>query len=109
MSHYCQDRDILAIEPAVFLGGSPSQKLIAGDSGSFTGTTFTITTQSFTNAQVHTGMVLCVYDTTPPEGRVYEIVTVESAMQLTTSVLRADTQDPPVAPPEGSTVAFNVQ
>jgi len=109
MSHYCQDRDILAIEPVVFLGGFPGQKLIAGASGSFTGTTFTITAGSFAAAQVETGMVLCVHDGSPSEGRAYEIVTVESATQLTTSVLRADTEDTPVAPPEGATVSFHVQ
>jgi hypothetical protein len=110
MSYYCQDRDILSIEPIVFLGAAfPSQSLIAGSNSQSSGTTFTASGANFNSAGVEAGMVLCTYDTTPAEGSAYEIVSVDSATTLTVSVLRADTDDDSVAPPALSDVSFYIR
>ena len=110
MSDYCTDRDLLSIEPVVFIGdGFPGQKLIAGDTGNFTGTTFTISGASFTAAGIEAGMVLCAYENTPAEGGGYEVVSVASTTQLTASVLRVDTADPAIAPPVSSSVSYHIR
>ena len=110
MSDYCQDRDILAIEPVIFLGGGfPAQQLIAGQTGAFAGTTFSVSGGSFTSASVQPGMVLVTYSTIPAEGNACEVISVNSSTQLTVSVLRADTEDAAVAPPGGSDLLFHVR
>ncbi len=108
MSNYCQDRDLLTIEPIVFLGGGfPNQKLITGSNGQISGTTFTCT-GDLAAAGVEAGMVLCTYSTIPAEGNAYEIVSVDSATTLTVSVLRADPASAAVAPPAQSSISFYV-
>jgi len=110
MSDYCQDRDLLAIEPVVFLGGGfPAQQLITGQTGAFAGTAFNVSGGSFTSAAVQPGMVLVTYSTIPAEGNACEIIAVNSATQLTVSVLRADTDGSPVPPPGGSDLLFHVR
>ncbi len=109
MTNYCQDRELLSIEPIIFLaGGFPSQKLTSGSNGQISGSTFTASGADFSAAGVKAGMTLCTYATSPAEGSAYEIVSVDSATTLTVSVLRANVEDPAVAPPSQSGVSFYV-
>ncbi len=110
MSDFCQDRDLLSLEPNAFLGGVfPSQQLIAGTDGALSGTTLTSAGSNFTASAVAAGMVLCIYQTTPAEGSAYEIVSVDSATTLTASVIRADIDDDAIAPPSGSSLTFHIR
>jgi hypothetical protein len=110
MNSFCQDRDLLGIEPIVFLAsGFPAQELIRGTGGTMSGTTFTHSPGGFVGAAVAPGMVLCTYATTPSEGGACEIVSVQSATQLVVSVLRADEQASAVAPPAGTNLGFFVR
>jgi len=110
MTAYCQDRDLLSIEPIIFLGaGFPSQQLTAGQNGLCIGTTFSASGADFTSTGVEAGMVLCSYATIPAEGIACEIVSVDSATSLTVSILRADTDASPVPPPGQSDVSFHVR
>jgi hypothetical protein len=109
MNQFCQDRDLLGIEPGMFLTSSRAgSKLIAGNNGVLSGATFTSSGANFPAAGVETGMVLVVYATIPSEGRAYEIVSVGAAGQLTVSVLRASPDDSPIAPPAGTALQFFV-
>ena len=110
MNTYCQDRDLLSIEPIVFLGGAfATQNLIAAANGQISSTTFTSTGADFNAAGIEAGMVLCTYETTPTEGAACEIVSVTSSTTLTVSVLRADVGGDPVAPPGQSGVSFYIR
>ncbi|MHC4981545.1 MAG: hypothetical protein ACYTF6_00040 [Planctomycetota bacterium] len=110
MSEFCKDRDLQAVEPAIFLtSGFPCQELITGTDGVFSGTTFTSASSDFQAAGIVGGMVLCTYSTTPAEGSAFEIVSVDSATTLTVSVLRADPTADPVAPPAGSDLSFFIR
>jgi hypothetical protein len=110
MNRFCQDRDLLGIEPIVFLGsGFPAQEMIRGSGAALSGTTFTASGANFTAAGVAPGMVLCTYTTVPAEGTVCEIVSVNSQTQLTVSVLRADPAASPVAPKAGTGLSFHVR
>jgi len=110
MDNYCQDRDLLSIEPIVFIGGGfPSQGLLAGANGQISGTTFTASGVDFSAAGVGAAMVLCTYSDTTAEGSAYEIVSVDSATTLTVSVLRPDATADPVAPPAQSGVSFYIR
>ncbi len=109
MSNYCQDRDLLGIEPIIFLGADfPSQRLIAGANAQISGTTFTCS-GDLSAAGVQVGMVLCTYSTTPAEGGAYEVDLVDSSTTMTVSVLRVDVDADPVAPPGQSGVSFHVR
>jgi len=107
---FCQDRDLLCIEPIVYLSGDAvGRQLVVGGDGAIGGTTFTSAGSDFVSSGVEAGMVLCTYDTIPAEGRVWEILSVDSATTLTISVLRVDVDAPPVAPPAGTGLSFYVR
>ncbi|MBN1554231.1 MAG: hypothetical protein JXA11_05765 [Phycisphaerae bacterium] len=107
---FSQDRDLLCIEPIVFLSGDAiGRRLITGTDGAISGTTFTSAGSNFTSAGLEAGMVLCTHDTIPAEGRAWEILSVDSATTLTISVLRVDADAPPVAPPAGTDLSFYVR
>jgi hypothetical protein len=109
MSSFCQDRDILGIEPVAYLAGDfAHQRLAAGADGAVSGTTFTSAGSDFGSAGVAAGMVLCAYQTIPAEGTAWEIISVDSATAMTVSVLRADIDDDPLAPPAGTGLSFHV-
>lgn len=109
MNEFCQDRDLLGIEPGLFLtAGSTGSRLIAGSDGQLSGTTFTSATGDFLAAGVETGMVLTVSATVPSEGSAHEIVAVGGAGELTVSVLRASVDDAPIAPAAGEELSFCV-
>jgi len=110
MSELCKDRDLLAVEPVIFLGGGfPCQQLVAGTDGVISGTSFTSAGSDFQSAGVTSGMVLCTYTTIPAEGSALEIISVDSATSLTVSVLRADPASNPVAPPAGTSLSFRIR
>ncbi len=110
MSSFCQDRNLLSMEPIIFIAsGFPSQKIAIGSDGALSGTTFTSASSDFSSASVAAGMVLCTYTSIPAEGSAFEIVSVDSATTLTVSVLRADTDATPVAPPAGTNLLFYVR
>ncbi|MFB3894140.1 MAG: hypothetical protein ACE15C_19220 [Phycisphaerae bacterium] len=109
MSEFCQDRDLMAVEPVIFTsGGQPGQQLASGANGAVAGTAFTAAGADFVSAGVQAGMVLCVWTTTPDEGAAYEITAVVAATQLTVSVLRADRAGAAVAPPAGTGLGYRV-
>ena len=110
MNEYCTDRDLLGIEPIVFLGGGfPCQELAGGQGGQLSGTTFQAAAGGFVSAGIKAGMVLCTYKTTPAEGSAWEIVGVLSPTQLSVSVLRADVGGPVTPPKVGSDLLYHVR
>lgn len=108
MNQFCNDVDLLAIEPGIFLGGGrPGQLLAGGAGGSISGTTFAATGRDFATAGVTEGMVLCVYTSSPSEGAAYEIIHV-AASQLAISVLRAYPNQTAVPPPAGTGLSWQI-
>jgi hypothetical protein len=109
MVRLCNDRDILKYEQALFGVNFPANQVIAaGTAGVLAGTTFGVSGADFVSAQVEAGD--CVY-LKSADGKldgVYEIVAVDSATQLCVSVLRADSEADPIAPPAGSDVTYRI-
>ncbi len=107
---FCQDRDLLCIEPIVYLSGhAVGMQLIRGQDGVISGTTFTSPGSDFVSSGLQGGMVLCTYNSIPAEGWAWEIVSVESATTLRISVLRPAVDSPAVAPPAGENLHFYVR
>lgn len=109
MIAFSNDVDILKCEPALF--GElhwPSQVRATGTGAILNGTTLTAGDRDFVAAEVKAGGVICLRSA---EGRLdgaYEIVSVDSATQLTVSVVRADAADPAVAPPAADEISYRV-
>jgi len=110
MSKFCQDRDMLGIEPIVFIGGGfVNQEMASGSDGQIAGTTFSSASSDFVTAGVAAGMVLCTYTNSPAEGTALEILSVDSATSLTVSVLRADADGPATPPQAGTALSFRIR
>ncbi|GAF83904.1 unnamed protein product, partial [marine sediment metagenome] len=91
MLSFSNDVDILKYEPVLF--GQlhfPGQVLIEGTGGELDGTTFTKTGEDFESAGVLAGGVVYLQDSEGDLDGAYEIVSVDSATELTVSVVRAD-------------------
>lgn len=109
MISFSNDADILKYEPVLF--GElhlPWQVLSAGTGGALSGTTFTDTGGDFVSAQVSSGGAVYFRSADGSLDGVYEIVSVDSATQLTVSVIRSDSDDDAIAPPAGTDVSYRI-
>lgn len=109
MTSFSHDVDILKYEPILF--GElhlPWQVLTAGMGGTLSGTTFTANGADFVTAQVSAGGVIYLQSVDGSLDGAYEIVSVDSATQLTISVVRSDSSDTAVAPASASDVSYRV-
>ncbi|MFW6133072.1 MAG: hypothetical protein ACOC8F_04190 [Planctomycetota bacterium] len=110
MTAFCTDRDILAVEPLVYVSGAaPAQTLVGGDDGQLAGTSFTSTQSNFTDAGAAGGMALIVLRGSPPGRQALEIVSVDGTTQLTVSILRPDAGGEPIAPAPGTDLPFELR
>lgn len=100
MKEFCRDKDLLNIEPVIYLGAGPTgQQLAAGYGGMLTATSFASADSNFHASALAAGMVLTIYGDSASEGFAAEIISIDSATELTVSVPRAHESDPPVPPP----------
>lgn len=110
MNNQCTDRDLLALEPSVFLAGAfASQQLIAGNSAGLSGGLLTRNGVDFAAAGLQAGMVVCLFTGAPTEGRLYEILAVPAPQTLSISVLRSQHDGPAIIPSDAPAISFCVQ
>lgn len=109
MVSFSNDVDILKYEPILFselyLSG---QVLASGTGGSLSGTSFTASGEDFVSASVTAGQVIYLQSSDGSLDMAVEIVSVDSATQLTVSVVRADSDDDAVAPPSATNISYRV-
>lgn len=106
---FSNDADILKYEPVLF--GElhlPGQVLAAGIGGTLSGTTFTGSGADFVSAQVSAGGVIYLQSADGSLDGAYEIVSVDSATQLSISVIRSDSDDAAVAPPAATDISYRI-
>jgi hypothetical protein len=109
MVSFSNDADILRYEPILF--GElhlPWQILAAGTGGTLSGTTFTASGADFVTAQVSAGGVVYLQSADGSLDGAYEIVSADSATQLTISVIRPDGQAAAVAPPGATDISYRI-
>lgn len=109
MVNFSNDVDILKYEPVLF--GElhlPWQVLAAGGSGTLSGTTFAANGADFVSALVAAGQVIYLQSADGCLDGAYEIVSVDSATELTVSVIRADSNDEPIAPPSATDISYRI-
>jgi len=109
MAKFSSDADILKYEPAL-LGELhlPGQVLASGTGGVLSGTTFTASGADFVSSQVSAGGAVYLKSADGVLDGGYEIVSVDSAAQLTVSVVRSDSDDEAAAPPGATEVSYRV-
>jgi len=109
MVKFSNDVDILIYEPALFgelyISG---QVLAAGSGGVLSGTSFTASGADFVGAQVLAGGVIYLKSADGVLDGAYEIVSVNSANELTVSVVRSDSSEEAIAPPSATDVSYRV-
>ncbi len=106
---FSKDVDILKYEPVLF--GElhlPWQVLAAGAGGTLNGTTFTASGADFVSALVAAGQVIYLQSADGSLDGAYEIVSVDSATQLSVSVIRADSDDDAVAPLAATDISYRI-
>jgi hypothetical protein len=109
MVNFSNDVDILKYEPLLF--GElhlPWQILAAGSGGTLNGTTFVATSADFVGALATTGHVIYLQSADGSLDGAYEIVSVDSATELTISVIRTDSNDEPMAPPAATDISYRI-
>lgn len=89
---FSQDRDLMVYEPGLLRDVAWVGQRRLSATGSVSGTTLTLASGSFADAQVQAGQVVLF------DGVALEIVSVESATTATVSLLRADAGGGAVAP-----------
>jgi hypothetical protein len=102
---FSNDADVLKYEPVLF--GElhlSSQVLASGTGGVLSGTTFTASGADFVSALVSAGGVVYLQSADSVLDGAFEIVSVDSATQLTVSVLRPDSSGSVVAPVAASSI-----
>ena len=109
MVSFSNDVDILKYEPVLF--GElhlPGQVLAAGTGGTLSGTTFIASGADFVSAQVSAGGVVYLQTADGSLDGAYEIVSVDSATQLSVSVIRSDSDAAAVAPPAATGISCRI-
>jgi len=109
MATFSNDVDVLKCEPVLF--GElhlPSQVKAHGTGASLSGTTLTVADADLVATGVEAGGVIYLRSSDGVLDGAYEIVCVDSALELTVSVVRADAADPAVAPPPGDDITWRV-
>jgi hypothetical protein len=109
MVSFSNDADILKYEPILF--GElhlPQQVLAAGTGGALSGTTSTAGGADFVSAQVSSGGVIYLRSADGTLDGAYEIVSVDSATQLSVSVIRSDSAMAAVAPPAATEIFYRI-
>ena len=109
MVKFSSDTDILKYEPVLF--GElhlALQVLAAGTGGTLSGTTFIASGANFVSASVTADGVIYLQSADGALDGAYEIVSVDSATQLTVSVIRASLTDEAVAPPAATDISYRI-
>lgn len=108
----CTDLDIAKQDYGLFSGLTgpfPTQVPAKGNNGQVSGTTFLASGQTFTSVGIDAGHVIYISDGVGNIDGVFEIVSVDSATQLTISIVRADPATAPIPVGTGSSLYFRVK
>lgn len=109
MVSFSNDADVLKYEPVLF--GElhlPGQVLAAGTGGELNGTTFTASGADFVSSRVPAGGVIYLQSSDGSLDGAFEIVSVDSAAQLSVSVVRAESDGDAIAPPAATDISYRV-
>jgi hypothetical protein len=106
---FSNDADILKYEPVLFGELHLSQQvLVKGTGGTLSGTILAANGADFINAQVSSGGVIYLQSADGTLDGAYEIISVDSATQLSVSVIRSDSTKAAIAPPAATDISYRI-
>lgn len=109
MVRFSSDRDIIKYEPILFGELYLQWQVLAEGSGAvLSGTTLTASGEDFESKGVSSGGVVYLCSDDGVINGVYEIVSVDSATELTVSVLRGDDDGDTISPGSASSISYRV-
>lgn len=109
MNLFSNDIDLLAAEPSLFIEAyRPNQVVSKGANAQLAQTVLTAAGANFTAAQVQPGDVIYLATGDGLIDGCFEIVSVNSATQLTVSILRHDSTLPPIPVGTSSSVLWRI-
>ena len=109
MDLFSKDVDLLKFEPTLFSEANfPGQALCKGANGAVDGTIFTASGENFSGKGVSAGGVVFLQSLDGMIDAAYEIVSVDSATQLTISVVRSDPEQSPIPVGSGSGLIYRI-
>jgi len=109
MVTFSNDADILKYEPILFSElHLPWQVLATGTGASLSGTTLTASGADFIATQVQAGGVVYLQSADGSLDGAYEIISVDSATQLSISVVRADPAGTAVPPTAATDISYRI-
>lgn len=109
MTVFSSDIDLLRYETVVFETlWLKSQTLAGGTDGVLSAAALTSASADFVSSGIKAGQVVFLTTGDASVEGCFEIVSVDSATQLTVSVLRTASTDAVVSPPEGSAITFRI-
>ena len=109
MNSFSKDIDILKYEPMLF--GDlcfAGQELMSESGASISGSKLNASGANFINSKIAAGMVIYLQGEDGSVDGGYEIVAVDSATQLTISVLRADNQTQMIGVPDANNISYRI-
>jgi len=107
MVKFCNDVDIARFEPMLFGENHlPWQVLAAGENGQVEGTAFSDSSADFIAGGVKAGGIIYMRSADGLLDGIYEIVSVDSATELSVSVIRSDSQQDSIAPKSGEEISY---
>jgi len=109
MTTFSNDADILKYEPILFTELHLAwQVLVAGTGATLSGMALTASGADFITPQVTAGGVIYLQSADGTLDGPFEIVSVDSATQLSISVIRSDSNDTAIAPPSAVDISYRV-
>jgi hypothetical protein len=109
MELFSRDVDLVKFEPGLFAESNfTSQVLGKGTNGVVSGTSFSAAGGDFINKGVTAGGVIFMQSLDGTINAAYEIVSVDSATQLTISVVRSDSEQAPIAVGTASGLIYRI-
>lgn len=109
MTAFSRDVDILKYEAVLFCDlHFPWQELCSGADGELDGTSFTSAGQDFVSAGVTSGGVIYLRSEEAGIDNAFEVISVDSATELTVSVLRSDEGASAIGVGQGENVTYRI-
>ncbi len=108
MKRFSKDVDVLRAHSAVFAEAMGLPVLCRGEGGVISGTSFVVTGAQFIARGVAAGQVIWLSSEDGKVDDAFEVVEVESATELTVSVVRGDDDATPVGPGDATAVRYRV-
>lgn len=105
---FCQDKDLLALEPTIFNSSNLKIHEIVSGTANLSDGKIIADSSLFEESIITPGMIAIVYKSIPSEGHAFEIISCDSATTIQVSVLRSHETQQQIKPASQSDIKFKI-